>query len=217
MKNLFQQLSGMPFPKKVLHLWMYYKPAIFAALALFLLLVFGLIRLVRPPKQTVLEITAVNANPVAVDLSAFDSFLTDAGYDPAREVIKVDTSFRISRSEVSEINDSSYQILIARLLARDVYLCLLDRQMFSALEGQNAFQDLSEPIARSLDPTEAPLFIHSTDSSGRDIISGIILKDSLLHRMGLYTGDVIATIPAFSPDDELAWQMIVFLLQSQIE
>jgi hypothetical protein len=35
--------------------------------------------------------------------------------------------------------------------------------------------------------------------------------------MGLYTGEVIAAIPAFSPDDELAWQMIVFLLQSQAE
>ncbi len=210
-------MSGMPFPKKLLHLWMYYKPAIFASLAVFILLVSGLIRLVRPPKQTVLEVTAVNANPVSADFSAFDDFLTDAGYDPSREIIKVDTSFRINQSEVSEINDSSYQILIARLLARDVYLCLLDRQMFLALDGQNAFRDLSEAVSCLPAPVDSSLLVNSTDSSGRDIITGIILKDSLPHRMGLYTGEVIAAIPAFSPDDELAWQMIVFLLQSQAE
>ena len=210
-------MSGMPFPKKLLHLWMYYKPAIFASLAVFILLVSGLIRLVRPPKQTVLEVTAVNANPVSADFSAFDDFLTHAGYDPSREIIKVDTSFRINQSEVSEINDSSYQILIARLLARDVYLCLLDRQMFLALDGQNAFRDLSEAVSCLPAPVDSSLLVNSTGSSGRDIITGIILKDSLLHRMGLYTGEVIAAIPAFSPDDELAWQMIVFLLQSQAE
>jgi hypothetical protein len=118
---------------------------------------------------------------------------------------------------VSEFNDSSYQILIARLLARDVYLCILDRQMFDALNGQNAFQDLSGPISRSEDLPEDTLFLYSADSSGQNTITGIVLQDSLLHGMGLYTGEVIAAIPAFSPDDDLAWQMIVFLLQSAAE
>ena len=210
-------MSGMSFSQKTAHLWTYYKPAIFALLAALILLIFGLVRLIRPPEKTVLEITAVNANPVSVDLSAFDSFLSDAGYNPGREVIALDTSFRISRSEVSEFNDSSYQILIARLLARDVYLCILDRQMFDALNGQNAFQDLSGPISRSEDLPEDTLFLYSADSSGQNTITGIVLQDSLLHGMGLYTGEVIAAIPAFSPDDDLAWQMIVFLLQSATE
>ena len=214
MKKLLQQLSGMSFSQKATHLWMYYKPAIFASLAVFVLLIFGLVRLIFPPEKTVLEITAVNANPVTVDTSVFDSFLSDAGYSPGRDVIKVDTSFRISRSEVSEFNDSSYQILIARLLARDVYLCLLDRQMFDALNGQNAFQDLSGPISRSEDLPEDAVFLHSVDSSGTNTVSGIVFRDSLLHSLGLYTGEVVAAIPAFSPDDELAFQMIVFLLQS---
>ena len=210
-------MSGMRFSEKAVYLWMYYKPAIFASLAVFVLLIFGLVRLIRPPEKTVLEITAVNANPVTVDTSVFDGFLTDAGYNPGRDVIKVDTSFRISRSEVSEFNDSSYQILIARLLARDVYLCLLDRQMFDALNGQNAFRDLSGPISRSEDLPEDALFLHSADNSGKNTISGIVFRDSLLHRMGLYSEEVVAAIPAFSPDDELAWQMIVFLLQSATE
>ena len=205
----------MSFSQKATHLWMYYKPAIFASLAAFFLLIFGLVRLILPPEKTVLEITAVNANPVTVDTTVFDGFLADAGYNPGCDVIKVDTSFRISRSEVSEFNDSSYQILIARLLARDVYLCLLDRQMFDALNGQNAFQDLSGPISRSEDLPEDAILLHSVDSSGKNTVSGIVFQDSLLHSMGLYTGEVVAAIPAFSPDDELAWQMIVFLLQSR--
>ena len=206
-ENVFQRMSGMRFRDKAEYIWTYYKAAVLASVVILALILTGIFRLAFPPKENVLEITAVNANPVTVDLSVLNDFLIQEGLDPARYSLSLDTSFQIDRTAVSEINDSSYQLLFARLLAKDLYLILMDPDLFEVLNGQNAFMDLSVYPIPDRSPTTA-----GTGDYGDASVYGIYLQDTILHQLGLYSEPVVAAVPVFSPDSDLAWDMISYLL-----
>ncbi|MDO4940498.1 MAG: hypothetical protein Q4E33_02275 [Erysipelotrichaceae bacterium] len=181
---------------KLIFLWDYYKIPIVSAILVFFICIFSLIR-VLTTKPVLMYAVLVNSDAqiLEVDDSVFTDTLEEAGVDVEGKVVDVNDYLTLGMDNKEEDDIETLQVLNALFSITDLDVFVGFKDDFDKFIEADAFYDLSLLIDEDLLKANDTDLYRYPDSSGKEIVGGIILhSDSALHKANYYHNDVIIGI-----------------------
>ena len=189
-----EQLSKLPDRKsRMTFIWDYYKIPIIALVSILVIALLALINNISHQGVCMYAVLLNNDSLIVeCDDKLFDRILKEADFDTKGKKTDVNANLSLGR-ELNENEDvETLQVLTALFMVSDLDLYVADQYYFDYFASENGFADLSLLIGKDLLDANSDDLYHYTDSSGQDIVAGIILHEgSPLHEAGYYHNDVI--------------------------
>ena len=213
-----EQFSKLPDRKSRMNfIWDYYKIPIIAFLSVAAVVLLVLVNDLSHQGVCMYALLLNNDSLVVeCDDTIFDRLLEEADFNMKGK--KTDVNARLSLGkELNENEDvETLQVLTALFMVSDLDLYVADQYYFDYFAGEDGYADLSLLIERDLLEANSDDLYRSVTSSGREIISGIILHEgSPLHEAGYYHNDVIMGVVAKGENMDAALAFVKQVLRDR--
>lgn len=213
-RNRFKE---MPFKEKVQHIWEYYKLAVFGIILGIIIIVSIIVGISRKKPEVILNVSMVNCNTFQVtEQDVFQRYLLENGYDMEAQTIVVKTNYKISEDISGTLALTSYQALNTSMALGEVDLLIGDDDVFQMFGSAKGFKSLSEVLTKEiLEKYEDQLYTVIDTETKKEVVCGIRLQeDNPLVKDGYYEGSVLVGFPYSTTNQELAVEMLLYLLEN---
>lgn len=215
MRTEKQAFKTMTVGEKLEHIWEYYKLPIFGIVLALILIIYIIVKLVSPDPDSILNVVLVNASPMAVEgEDVFERYLTEHGYDKEEETITVNAVLHLDPNEASQSSAVGYQALTAMTVAGEIDLLGGDEAVFDLLSLGNGMMGLDTVLPQEvLERYQDSLYTVENPETGEKVTSGIWLPEgNPLEKDGYYLTGALVGIPYTSANQEMAKEMLLYLL-----
>lgn len=185
---------------KLIFLWDYYKVPIISAVLVLLIGSYSLISSLTK-KPVILYAVLLNSDSqiIEVESNVFIDELSKAGIDTKGKEVDINDYLTLGMDNKEEDDIETLQVLNALFTITDLDVFVGFKEDFDQFIDKDAFCDLSLLIDKELlEKNSADLYKYE-DSSGNEIVGGIILHPgSSLHEARYYHSDVIIGVASNS-------------------
>lgn len=185
---------------KLIFLWDYYKVPIISAVLVLLIGSYSLISSLTK-KPVILYAVLLNSDSqiIEVESNVFIDELSKAGVDTKGKEVDINDYLTLGMDNKEEDDIETLQVLNALFTITDLDVFVGFKEDFDQFIDKDAFCDLSLLIDKELlEKNSADLYKYE-DSSGNEIVGGIILHSgSSLHEARYYHSDVIIGVASNS-------------------
>lgn len=210
-----QKFKEMTLGGKLEHIWEYYKLALLGITLGIALIVYIIVKIAMPDPVSILNVTLVNAYPQAgMDGNVFERYLTEQGYNPKEETIAVNAGLYLDTEMANPTNASAFQALLAMTLVGEIDLLAGDAGIVDMIGSGNGLLEMDEVLpAELLEKYQDSLYTVVAPESGEEYVCAIRLPaGNPLEQDGYYAADVLAGIPYTAQHQEMAKEMLLYLL-----
>ena len=202
------------FWKRLQWIFSYYTLPILAGVAVLAVAGYILYINLRPQRDVILNVTMINANPLA-ESDLFDDYLDRAGYNIAEETAFVNNTIEINFDGTDAHAWDYYQVVTAQMLMGEIDLFIADGELFTSFADYNAFLDVSEYLTPEQLEQNAERILYVTDSdTGEQMPCGIILDEtSPIVQAGYYYGNCYLGVCTNYYHDEETLKVLALLLE----
>ena len=201
--------------ERLLFIWDYYKIPILAAASALVLLVTALLSWAGK-KDVAMYAVFVNSDVSVVEAKPelLDELLVLGGVDMDGKTIDITADLTLGTAYSNETDGHTIQILAAMFGISGLDVFAAEQEAFDRYAVQDAFVDLSLLLEPELYEKSGCVPYWYADSSGREILGGIILKPgSVLHQAGYYHADVVIGVASNAQNLEEAVAFVKELLR----
>jgi len=210
-KNKFKEMT---FGEKVGYIWEYYKLAVIGGILGIVIIVGIIVVIFRKEPEVILNVCLVNANQEQVaEEDVFERYLKEHDYNPQTQTIQVQGNYKMGIGH--EVDFSSFQAINAAMSLGQLDLIIGDETVFLPFGSGRGFKSLSEVLTPDLlEKYEEQLYTVVDDETKEEVCCGIWLpEDNTLVKDGYYKGSVLVGVPYSATNQELATEMLLYLLE----
>ena len=186
--------------EKLIFLWDYYKVPIISIISVLLICSYSLISSLTK-KPVILYAVLLNSDSqiVEVESNVFIDELSKAGIDTEGKEVDINDYLTLGMDNKESEDIETLQVLNALFTITDLDVFVGYKEDFDQFKDKDAFCDLSLLIDKQLLNKHSDDLYKYKDSSGKQIVGGIILhENSPLHKAGYYHSDVIIGVASNS-------------------
>lgn len=216
MEKIQTPFRKMTFPKKLEHIWEYYRAVVYGVIIGIALLAYFIYKIVTPQPEAILNVTLVNGNSYdAPEENVFLRYLKEQGYDLSEYTAYVDAHLQISGEDQSQKSATSLQLLSAMTMVGEIDLLAGDELVFGMMGGSDGLLPLDQALSQELlEKYKDSLFFLPDAETGEENAVGIWLReDSGLVADGYYQGKALMGIPYTAKHPEMAAEALRYLLE----
>lgn len=218
MERIKTPFRDMTIKQKLEHIWEYYKPVIFGIAAGIALIIYIIYKVLSPDPDAALNVTLVNANGYeAAEENTFIRYLKEQGYDLTAETAYINTSLAIDGERGGQASATSMQVLSAMVMVGEIDLLAGDAYTLQLMGSGGGLLPVDQILSsQQLKEYEDRLYSVENPETGEQLVCGIWLgENSLLVQDGYYYDKVLVGIPYTAVHQELAIEMITYLLEQE--
>lgn len=218
MEHIKTPFRKMTAKQKLEHIWEYYKLAIFGTAAGIALIIYIVYKALTPDPDAALNVTLVNANGYdAVEEDCFIRYLKEQGYDLTAETAYVNTSLSIDGEKGGQASATSMQVLSAMVMVGEIDLLAGDEYTLQLMGSGGGLMPVDQILSsEQLEKYGDRIYSVENPETGEELACGIWLEEgSLLVQDGYYYGRVLVCMPYTAVHQELAREMITYLLEQE--
>lgn len=185
---------------KLIFLWDYYKVPIISIILVLLIGSYSLISSLTK-KPVILYAVLLNSDSqiVEVESNVFIDKLSKAGIDTEGKEVDINDYLTLGMDNKESEDIETLQVLNALFTITDLDVFVGYKEDFDQFKDKDAFCDLSLLIDKQLLDKHSDDLYKYEDSSGKQIVGGIILhENSPLHKARYYHSDVIIGVASNS-------------------